>query len=344
MKILAVDNEPAVVDILSRSLTPLGHDVLTASNGREAIQVLEREGDTQVVLTDWVMPEMDGIALCRWIREHAQTHYTYVILLTGEAGDRRVVQALEAGADEFIRKPFDLQELNMRMRTAERILSLETRHLVLFALARLAESRDPETGSHLERMREVARLIALELRNHPELRADMTPAFVETVYETTPLHDIGKVGIPDYILLKPGRLSDAEFEVMKTHTTIGSETLNATVEKYPGADYLRIARDIVLTHHERYDGSGYPNGLRGDEIPLCGRIAAIADVYDALTSKRVYKDVVSHDLARSILESGRNKHFDPRMVDAFLAREEEISATHQRFAEAPSPQGPASEP
>jgi len=344
MKILAVDNEPPVVDILSRSLTPLGHEVLTAFNGREAIDVLEREPDTQVVLTDWVMPEMDGIALCRWIREHAQAHYTYVILLTGEGADRRVVQALEAGADEFIRKPFDLQELNMRMRTAERILSLETRHLALFALARLAESRDPETGSHLERMREVARLISVELRNHPDIEADVTSAFVETIYETTPLHDIGKVGIPDYILLKPGRLSNAEFEVMKTHTTIGSETLNATVEKYPGADYLRIARDIVLTHHERYDGSGYPNGLRGDAIPLCGRIAAIADVYDALTSKRVYKEAVSHDIARSIVVADRGKHFDPRLVDAFLAREEEIAATRTRFAEAPAAPGPASEP
>jgi putative two-component system response regulator len=326
VKILAVDDEALILDILTRTLEASGHEVVTANSGREAIEVLRSGTDIQVVISDWVMPEVDGIDLCKWIRLNRHDHYVYIILLTGKAGDNRVVEALQAGADEFIAKPFDFDELQMRVRTAERILAIETRHLAIFALAKLAESRDPETGTHLERIREYCRLVAESLAESGTYSETVVPAFIDTVFQTSPLHDIGKVGIPDYILLKPGRLTDEEFDVMKTHTTIGSATLDAAVDKYPAANYLRIARDIVLTHHERYNGSGYPNARKGEDIPLCGRIVALADVYDALTSKRVYKEAVTHDIARNLIVNERGEHFDPAIVDAFIACESEFRA------------------
>jgi putative two-component system response regulator len=258
----------------------------------------------------------------------------YFILLTTREGTERVVEGLSAGADEFLTKPFNADELAVRLRTAERVLSLETRDIAIFAMARLAESRDPETGAHLERVRSYSRLLAHQLATQAASRGQVTGEFVRLIYLTSPLHDIGKVGIPDSVLLKPGRLSDREFEIMKTHTTIGAETLGAAAQQFPGVSFLEMARDIALTHHERFDGSGYPRGLRGTEIPLSGRIVALADVYDALTSKRVYKKSFAHDVARNIILAEAGKHFDPALVDAFAATEDEFIAVRDRFAEA----------
>jgi putative two-component system response regulator len=153
------------------------------------------------------------------------------------------------------------------------------------------------------------------------------------MFQTSPLHDIGKVGIPDAILLKPGRLDPSEFEIMKTHTTIAAKTLDAALEKFPGVAFLKMAKDIAESHHEKIDGTGYPYGLKGDDIPLCGRIMAVADVYDALVSKRVYKDALTHDATRAIIEEGRGKHFDSDVVDAFLAVGDRFLDIRQRFAD-----------
>jgi len=160
--------------------------------------------------------------------------------------------------------------------------------------------------------------------SHGATREQVDPDFACLIYLTSPLHDIGKVGIPDAVLLKPGRLSDREFAIMKTHTTIGAETLDAALHQYPGVAYLRFARDIALTHHERFDGSGYPSGLSGDDIPLSGRVVALADVYDALTSKRVYKPAYAHDIARSMIFEESGTHFDPAVVEAFRQNEAEF--------------------
>jgi len=332
MRVLIVDDDDIALELLENTLTEAGHEVEIAHNGIEAFE-LARTGEFRMVISDWEMPEMDGLELCRRIRGRHYCGYTYVILLTSHNSKECVVRGLDAGADDFIAKPFHPAELLVRLRAGERLLSLESRNLMIFSLAKLAESRDPETGAHLERIREYCKLITLAVSRKGEFERVVDGDYVHSIYLTSPLHDIGKVGIPDSVLLKPGRLTNAEFEVMKTHTTIGAETLDAALEHQPDAEFLKMARDIALTHHERYDGSGYPQGLSGREIPLCGRIVALADVYDALRTKRVYKDAFTHDVARCIIVGGSGVHFDPAIVDTFIEHEQDFIAIHDRFAE-----------
>jgi putative two-component system response regulator len=213
------------------------------------------------------------------------------------------------------------------------VLSLETREVAIFAMAKLAESRDVETGHHLERVRSYCRLLAEEMASGDKFRNDIDPEFIRLIYLTSPLHDIGKIGIPDSVLLKPGRLNDREFEIMKMHTTLGAQTLEAALRMFPGVKFLEMARDIAASHHERIDGTGYPLGLSGDDIPLCARIVALADVYDALSSKRVYKSAMSHEVAKSIIVNESSGHFDADVVSAFLQIEARFAAVHYRLAE-----------
>lgn len=330
MKILAVDDNEVALEVLTRELTLAGHQVQSARDGQEALEVLG-DDPQQLVISDWEMPRMNGLDLCRHVRAGDYPNYIYVILLTSHQGTDRVVTGLTAGADDFLSKPFHPAELRIRVRAAERVLSLETRDVAIFAMARLAESRDPDTGAHLERVRAYSRLIARNLGRQEPYRQEIDPEFVRLIYLTSPLHDIGKVGIPDSVLLKPDRLTDREYEIMKTHTTIGAETLDAAARQFPGIRFLRMAREIALTHHERYDGTGYPDGLSGDDIPLSGRIVALADVYDALTTRRVYKEAYSHDVARAIILPERGRQFDPAVIDAFLECEREIVAVGDQF-------------
>jgi putative two-component system response regulator len=224
---------------------------------------------------------------------------------------------LAAGADDFISKPFQPEELNLRCEAGLRVLSLESRDVVIFALAKLAESRDNETGQHIERVQRYCGLLAKTLRNEGEFPNQIDSEFIRLLFETCPLHDVGKVAIPDAILLKPGLLTKEEFEIMKTHTTIGAQTLQAALDRFPTAKFLQCAVDIAWSHHEKFDGSGYPRGLKGDDIPLTARIVAVADVYDALTSKRVYKEAYSHSTAVELIREQSGKHFDPRIVRCF---------------------------
>ena len=317
MQILIVDDDPIASEILKRMLLDEGHQVVCAADGREALELVCAWG-IRMVISDWNMPGMDGLTLCREIRKLHSGGYIYTILLTSRHRTEDTVACISAGADDFIVKPFDPAELRVRLMAGQRILSLETRHVAIFALAKLAESRDPETGLHLERIREYSRVLAGKVAQQEAWAGKLSADFVETIYLTSPLHDIGKVGVPDCVLLKPGQLSEDEFAIMKAHTEIGGETLCAAVEQYPSVSYLRIARDIALGHHERFDGTGYPRGLAGQDIPLAARIVALADVYDALTSKRVYKDAFSHAISRSMILEGEGTHFDPQVVEAFL--------------------------
>lgn len=330
MRVLIADDDEIALELLEHTLLQAGHEVVKVNNGRAALEQI-RTGEFRMLISDWEMPEMDGIELCKRVRERHYGGYTYVILVTSNDGCDNVVAGLEAGADDFLSKPFQPSELCVRLRAGERLLSLESRNLMIFALAKLAESRDPETGAHLERMREYCKLIAETLSHKPEHEHIVDGEYVQSIYLTSPLHDIGKVGIPDSVLLKPGRLTPEEFDVMKTHTTIGAETLSAAMEQNPDAEFLRMARDIALTHHEKVDGSGYPNGLSQRSIPLCGRIVALADVYDALRAKRVYKEAFTHEVARSIILEGCGSHFDPAIVECFLEREAEFIDIHNCF-------------
>ncbi len=334
MRVLIADDDEVVRMVLGEALTGAGYEVEAATNGREALELL-RNDNHRLVISDWEMPEMTGLEFCRAVRDEDTPGYVYFILLTARNSVQERIEGLRAGADDFVAKPFEPAELVARVGAGARVLSMETRDVAIFAMAKLAESRDPETGAHLERVRSYSRLLAQHLAPAPRFRDEVTPEFVRLIYLTSPLHDIGKVGIPDSVLLKPGRLSDREFEIMKTHTTLGAQTLDAALRQFPGVRFLQMGRDIAATHHEQFDGSGYPEGLAGDAIPLAGRIVAVADVYDALTSKRVYKEAFAHEIARSIIVKDAGKHFDPTIVEAFEQVSEKFSAIRERFNDAP---------
>ena len=332
MRILIVDDDLIALEMLKETLADGGHDVICAADGVEALEAVQRDAP-QVIISDWEMPNLDGLGLAQQVRKNGPEGYVYFILLTGHNSVTERVRGLSAGADDFIAKPFEPAELLARVASAERILALETRDMAIFAMAKLAESRDPETGAHLERVMNYSRVLARHLVALGHFTDQIDGEYLRLIYTTAPLHDIGKVGIPDSVLLKPGRLSDREFEIMKSHTTIGAETLDAALSRFPKVRFLSMARDVAAAHHERFDGTGYPNGLAGDDIPLCARIVAVADVYDALTSKRVYKGAFTHEVARGIIVADAESHFDPRVVEAFVAAEEEFIAIRDEFGE-----------
>jgi len=333
MQVLIVDDSKIALITLKGLLTENGYEVITATNGKEGLEVLEEHPSCRAIISDWEMPEMNGIDFCKAVRTQDRPGYIYFLLLTSHGQVDEMVHGLSAGADDFIAKPYHPAEVLARLRAGERVLALETRDVAIFALAKLAESRDSDTGAHLERVQHYCRALSRWLATQDKFKSIVDPEYIRLIFQTSPLHDIGKVGIPDAILLKPGRLDPYEFDIMKAHTTIAAKTLDAALIKFPGVAFLKMAKDIAETHHEKYDGAGYPHGLKGEEIPLCGRIIAVADVYDALVSKRVYKDAFSHDSARAIIEEGRGKHFDPDVVDAFLAIGDEFLDIRQRFVD-----------
>lgn len=359
-RILAVDDLEENTRILERFLEPKGYTVFSVSSGKEALEFVEAT-PPDVILLDLVMPGISGFEVCERLKQSAETRHIPVIIITGLAEKEANVRALEAGADDFLPKPFDAILLSARIRSSLRSKKLQdqiidyqrqlegynetleerikqrtaqvtrTQQVAVFSLAKLAESRDTETGAHLERMRSYAREVALELANTPKYAGLLTPDIVDGLFLSSPLHDIGKVGIPDQILLKPARLTSDEFEIMKTHTTIGGDTLKAADLEAGQASFLAMARDIAYYHHERWDGTGYPEGLKGSDIPLAARIVSIGDVYDALATDRPYKEAFSHEKSVSIIVEGRGTQFDPDVVDAFLACEQRIIEVRSTF-------------
>jgi len=330
MKILIADDEFVSRKKMERLIQSLGHETFVAIDGKEAWEIWKNNG-IRIVITDWAMPEMNGLELCTKIRDAEGSQYTYILMVTAKEEIQDVVTGIKAGADDFITKPFAKEELSVRLMAGERILTFETRDIVIFSLAKLAESRDPETGNHLERIRFYSKTLTetvAKLNNpHPEI----DKLFIDNIFLTSPLHDIGKIGIPDYVLLKPGRFDEKEFKIMQTHSKIGYDTLNEALTKYPKADYLKMSAEIAHYHHEKFDGTGYPNSLKGEEIPLAARMVALADVYDALVNKRVYKKAFVHDMAKSIIIKDKGTHFDPLIVDAFLSCEDKFIEIYNLF-------------
>ncbi|HBJ38713.1 MAG TPA: two-component system response regulator [Planctomycetaceae bacterium] len=330
MDVLVVDDELVSRHIAAQTLEAAGYNVRRAVNGREALDIL-LGSSIELVICDWNMPEMDGLEVCRHLRSGTIERYIYMILLTGNDRPEDIIMGLQAGADEFLVKPFNPVELVLRVNIGRRIIEQESRAITVFALARLAESRDFETGGHLKRVSQYCRVLAEYLRFSNAFDGQLDADFVRMVAETSPLHDIGKVAIPDFILRKPGPLTVDEFAVMKTHTVQGAGALAETAAEFPNASFLQMAQEIALYHHEKFDGSGYPFGLAGEDIPLAARIVALADAYDAITSKRSYKEAIDPDRARSLIVSDSGAHFDPRVVNAFLAMEDEFRVIHESF-------------
>ncbi len=353
-RILIVDDSAANVEILSDLLCD-EYELATAACGEECMRKLHTFAP-DLVLLDIVMPGENGYIICRRIKSTPVGQFTQVILVSSRASTPERLQGYEAGADDYVTKPFDHDELLAKVRVQFRLRDtladlwsanakirefntelenlverrarevLATRDVAVFALAKLAESRDPETGEHLDRIRNYSRVLAEQLGGEGPYADQIDAQFLEDIYRSSPLHDIGKVGIPDAILLKPARLTPEEFEVMRRHSGIGADSLQQAVEQSSCGSFLDMAIDIARHHHERFDGAGYPDGLSGREIPLAARIVALADVYDALTSPRVYKDAYEPALARKVIEGESGEHFDPVVVKAFQARYDDFLA------------------
>jgi putative two-component system response regulator len=352
-RILVVDDAAANRMLLTDFITAMGHEVVTADNGKEALDLLEKH-PVDLVLLDIMMPVLDGYATLDRIKDNLRTIHLPVIVISGLDEIPSTVRCIERGAEDYLTKPFNpvllraridacierkrlhdrdafyRTELEERVREQVRAIS-ETQQATIFAMSSLAESRDPETGEHLERMRAYVRVLAMRLAESPRHASVIDARFIEDLFAAAPLHDIGKVGVPDMILMKPGKLTAAEFDIMKQHTIIGAKTLRAVDRQHPGNAFVMLGIEIAESHHEKWDGSGYPNGLAGEDIPLSGRIMAVADVYDALTTKRCYKEAFSHEKSRAIIAEGRGTHFDPDLVDAFMQEENAILEIRERY-------------
>lgn len=357
-RILVVDDEAMMRRLLEKLLRMEGYEVVLASSGEQALAALLRDG-ADTVLLDMRMPGMSGLEVCRQIRNHPRSLHTPVVFITA-VNDRELRRkGMEAGADDFLSKPFDEVELMARVRNSVRVkryydnLAQQKKQLeiavlerttelndavsrltqiqvdlrasqeeTIYRLSRAAEFRDDETGQHLQRMSRYCQLIAR--------RIGLDEPTCELLRIASPMHDVGKLGIPDSILLKPGRLTPDEFTVMKGHAEIGYRILVGS-EAIP----LKIAATIAHTHHEKWDGNGYPRGLAGEEIPLYGRIAAIADVFDALTSARPYKPAWKLEDALQLMAQSRGTHFDPTLIDVFFEALPGVLEIRERFVDQP---------
>lgn len=360
-RILIVDDNATNVDILRRLLRN-DYELATAASGEECLATVP-VFKPQLILLDIMMPGIDGYEACRRIKSSAVGEFVQVILVSGKGSPGERVKGYEAEADDYIVKPFDHDELVSKVRVQfrlweaqrqlsiardqlelyagelEQLVAVRTRQLTatqdmaVFALAQVADSRDPETGEHLHRMRRFAQIIAEELAENSPYADVVDRQFLEDLYRSSPLHDIGKVAVPDAILQKPGKLTADEFDAMKKHVLVGGQTLEMARDRVGPGTFMDMASDIARYHHERYNGTGYCAGLRGHEIPLAARIVALADVYDALTSRRIYKPPYSSTEARDIITGESGLHFDPIVVDAFVARFAELSNATTHAAE-----------
>ena len=354
--VLVVDDTPDNLALMSGLLRG-EYRVKLAHNGERALQIAAGEGRPDLILLDVMMPDMDGYEVLRRLQADAATRPIPVIFLTALAGDQDEKVGLDLGAVDYLTKPANPAIVLARVRNhlllkrardlltdQNRFLESEvqrrTREVALLqdvtirAMASLAETRDNETGNHIRRTQHYVRVLAQALKDHPRFRGELDDAAIELLFKSAPLHDIGKVGIPDRILLKPGKLDEAEFEIMKSHTRLGRDAIvNAESEIGHSSPFLRYAREIAYSHQEKWDGSGYPEGLAGEAIPLSARLMAVADVYDALISRRVYKPPFPHSEACAIVRKGRGSHFDPDMVDAFERIADQFEAIALRYSD-----------
>ncbi len=325
--VLVVEDEISQRMLLRNLLEEMNINVIEAANGREALEILKRKADISLVLTDLTMPELDGFELIKEIRAK-ELSYTYIIVITARRDRKALIKALSLGADDYVSKPVFPEELALRIKDGQRLQRLTSHEYLILSMAKLAEYRSPETGYHVERVRAYCQVLGLYLsENYQNL---ITNSMAQEVARLSVLHDIGKVTVPDHILHKPGPLTKQEFEIIKKHTVNGGKIIKELYNSQK-LQYLKLAYEIVMYHHERYDGKGYPAKLKGEEIPLSARIVSLADVYDAITSKRCYKDAATHEKAKEIIVAEKGKQFDPKVVDAFLAIEDKFIEIAKKY-------------
>jgi len=342
-KVLIVDDVPKNIQVIANLLGDEEYDISYATNGTQALGQIE-ETQFDLVLLDIMMPEMNGYEVCRRIKKIQLTNEMPVIFITAKTDEDSLLEAFNAGGQDYVTKPFNAPELMARVRTHLKLKAfedsqqvvinnalaeletlnkeiIETQKEVIFTMGSIGETRSKETGLHVKRVAEYSRLLALMSGLH-DVEADM-------IAMASPMHDIGKVGIPDAILNKKGRLTEDEFEVMKTHVVIGYDML-----KHSDRPLMRTAAIIALEHHEKWDGSGYPNAKAGDDIHIYGRITALADVFDALGSDRCYKQAWDDDKIFELLKEQSGKHFDPGMVSAFFENIDQFFEVRTRYRDA----------
>jgi putative two-component system response regulator len=354
--LLVVDDTPENLTVLGELLQPF-YRVRVANSGRSALRVASSDPKPDLILLDVMMPDMDGYAVLACLHEDERTRDIPVIFVTALDTALNEHDGLEKGAVDYITKPLRPLIVLARVRTqlelkrardwlrdqnafleAEVARRMAENQLVqdisIHALARLAETRDPETGNHLRRTQAYVRILAIALRDHPSFAPFLTKRNIELLAKSAPLHDIGKVGIPDHILLKPGKLDAEEWKIMQTHAWIGREAIeHAERDAEQPVEFLAVAKEIAHYHHERWDGRGYPEGLAGDAIPIPARLMALADVFDALITRRIYKPPMPPDQARDIIVAECGRHFDPHVVEAFLACFGEFVAVAERYSD-----------
>ena len=353
--ILVVDDTPNNLSLMSGLLKDQ-YKVKIANNGEKALSIAQAESPPDLILLDIMMPGLSGYDVIRALKADPRTREVPVMFITAmsETEDERL--GLELGAVDYITKPISPPILLARVATHLKIkrasdflkdqnafledeVNRRTREVqaiqdvTILAMASLAETRDNETGNHIRRTQHYVRLLANRLQTHPRFGYFLSDKTIDLLFKSALLHDIGKVGIPDHILLKPGRFTPKEFEIMKTHTTLGRDAILAA-ERHLGMEvgFLSLAKEIAYYHQEKWDGSGYPTGARGEQIPISARLMAVADVYDALISQRPYKDGLPHDRAVEIMREGRGTHFDPDVLDAFLALQDEFRSVALIYA------------
>jgi len=330
MKGLIITNHPSISILLKQSLHERSVDFILANNRSEAFERWNFHRP-QVVILDMTSLHDEGFTLIRDIRKAEMVAYTYILVLTHLHQEKDLERLFECGADDVLMSPFLKRDVQIRLKSAKRILSLFDQQILIDALMELTETRDLETGEHIERIRRYVQVLAMSLKKSPKYAARITPSFIELLTTSSALHDIGKVGIEDRILKKRGRYTDGEREIMKRHSILGYETLERVQSKYPSVQFLKMAAEIAHWHHERYDGFGYPDGLKEDEIPLSAQIVSLSDVFDALVTERIYKKQYSFEQAKNIIVKEANKQFSSDLVDAFLRCQEEFQAIATRF-------------
>ncbi len=355
LKILVVDDTKTNIEVLEGILSK-DYDVCVALNGKKAIELTEKI-KPDLILLDVMMPEMDGYETLRIMREKNILQGIPVIFLTAKADSKSEQMGLDLGAVDYITKPFNPALVTLRIKNQlqlklqrdhlhdlvdERTADLrKTLKVMLTSLGSLAEYRDPETGEHIKRTQVIVQRLAEQLQKNPKFAKTITSEYIENLTTAAPLHDIGKVGIHDGILRKPGTLTQDEREIMMQHPQMGYDVLREATKELRDNPMVRIAAEMALSHHECWDGGGYPNHKMKDDIPIEARIMAVADVYDALVSKRPYKEPYPHAVAVKEIMNGRGTQFDPDVVDAFCSIADELPEIYERFKDESSEENKA---